>query len=632
MCAITDSVFCEAKMRDQSNYWIRKMNSSRLSRRLFVGGATVAGVGAAGLALVGCGDDDDSVDPTATSAPGETPQPTATSAPTGAVAGGVRVGQSNTVYESVDPHITIASPVLQILGCAMSKILRFSNPDTGELTSDLAENWEQPDPLTVTLNLRKGVMWHDVGPGAENPASTAGRALTAEDIVYNIERQQAGLYADGTEAAFGRQSYWSGIDSINTPDANTIVLNLKSPDATFLQGLGNEFNFIVQRELAEANEPVHTEISADKVIGTGPFILTEWVAGKTISAVRNDNYFLPDRPYLDGYHWLQTVADPTSYRIAFEQKDVDSFNDPDPGVTTTIHEANADQTHVKYSANANTVAIFLPHAQPPWTDIRLVQAIHIAADRRQLIQQLHNGLGKVSGPVPWLQSSWAIPQEELEDTPGYRLDREKDLTEAKALWDAAEGDSVGEITFVSPAQWTGRGGWGESPEIIAQMFNSAFDTSQFSGKVSTYGEIIPSWIAKDFSPFFGWMANIEIPDARADMKGAFHSASPSNYWGVNEPDLVDAKLEKVLTILDYEEAYELLREVQDLALANGQWGRTIMYNYISPSVYWNYTHQPGPSAGENWNFLGGSLHALESWIDSSDPSYAGRGTPALKTL
>ena len=123
--------------------------------------------------------------------------------------------------------------------------------------------------------------------------------------------------------------------------------------------------------------------------------------------------------------------------------------------------------------------------------------------------------------------------------------------------------------------------WASTPEIIAQMFNKAFDTSLFKGKVATYGEIIPSWTTKDFDPFFAWIPNVEIPDARADLAAVFNSTSTQNYWGINEPELIDAKLDKALTLVDYEEAYALVREVQDLAIENGQWGRCIGYNYVA---------------------------------------------------
>ena len=40
-----------------------------------------------------------------------------------------------------------------------------------------------------------------------------GRDLTMDDITYNIDRQKAGLLADGSEAAFGRKTYWNKVDS-----------------------------------------------------------------------------------------------------------------------------------------------------------------------------------------------------------------------------------------------------------------------------------------------------------------------------------------------------------------------------------------------------------------------------------
>ncbi len=622
-------------MERGKNYWKRPVG-----RRRVLAGAGTGVVGAAAFGLVGCGgDDDDEATPTspsgatATSPAGTTPTQAATS-PTSAPAaarGGITVTQSTNVYETVDPHRTVASPVLQVLGGSLSKVLRFTNPNVGELTGDLAETWETPDAETVILNIRPNVKWHAHGPGANNPAAAGGRDLTPEDIVYNIERQKSGLLADGSESSFGRKSYWSKVDSA-TIAGDAITLKLTSPDSTFIQGLANEFNQIVQRELMEAVEGQATDISADKVIGTGPFILTEWVPGRTISAPRNPDYFLADYPRLEGQRWVQSFEDPTAYRIAFEQKQVDSFSDPNPQTTIAIWEANQEQSSIRYSGVANTVAIYLPRAQAPWNDDRLIKAIHLAADRRQLMQQLHNGLGRVSGPVSWLQEAWAMPQEMLEDTPGYRVSKEQDLTEAKALWDAADGADIGDVTFVVPETWAARAGWGASPELMATMFNNAFDTTQFSGRTKSYGEIIPAWQSKNFDPFFGWIPNVEIPDARADMVSAFLSTSPANFWNVNEPDEVDAKLQAALEILDIDEAVALLQEVQNFVLENGQFGRIIMYNYIAPFVRWNYFRDTGPNEDEGWNFLASSLAPLENWIDTDDPSHAGRATPSITGL
>jgi ABC-type transport system substrate-binding protein len=171
------------------NYWMR-YGRARVSRRRFAGGVLGAGAGVAALAAVGCGDDDDEPSsPAGSASAAATTAAPATATKAVAKRGGISVTQSANVYETVDPHRTVASPVLQVLAGVQSKILRFSNPNTGEVVGDLAEKWESPDPQTVVLSIRQGVTWHSKGPGAANPAAKGGRALTAQDIVYNIERQ-----------------------------------------------------------------------------------------------------------------------------------------------------------------------------------------------------------------------------------------------------------------------------------------------------------------------------------------------------------------------------------------------------------------------------------------------------------
>jgi ABC-type transport system substrate-binding protein len=626
-------------MAEDRNYWRRGM-SRRLSRRGVLRGAALGSAGIAGAVLIGCGDDDG--DGTATpaasgtaAATGTAADGTATAAPTsdgGAMApvrGGVRSAVSANVYDSVDSHQSVASPSVGVLSRAHSKILRFTNPNTGDLVGDLAETWEVPSPSEVILHLRPGVTWHDAGPGAANPAASPGRELTAEDIVYNIERQQSGTYADGTETSYGRRSYWQKVTNIEVADSS-IKLTLGADDVTFVQGLANEFNQIGQPEMLEAVESTFSEIDPAKVIGTGPYIVTEWIPGERISFVRNPTYYNPDRPYLDGAVWGQAFEDPTAYRIGWEQKQVDSFSDPDPTVVLSIQEGQTENSYLLYSGVANTVAAYTNPNIAPWNDARLVKAIDLALNRRQLIQQLHNGLGKVSGPVTWMQEAWALSQESYENRPGYRTDgagREDDVAEANKLWIAAGGPDLGQIDWVVAETWASRSSWTITPELVSEIFNTAFNTTQFRGKTGPYGEIIPSWTTGNFEPFFAWIPNIEIPDARADMIAYYKSDSPSNIWGINQPDEIDAPLTQALAELDNDAAYELVAGVQEYILENGQFGRHIAYNYINPGLFWNYVHKTGPAEGEDWNFLAGSLDGLDEWIDPNDPSYVGRDTP-----
>ena len=639
-----------------------------------LGASAKAGVGAAGIALVGCGDDDDD-DVVArvaeqadeqTQAQAQTEQAAEQQAEQAAeqadtdtnlsrpareeeeeeeqaaeqavvaradmtpVDGGTIVQQSANVYETVDASLTVASPVIQVLARIQSKLLRFSNPDSGELTGDLASAWETPDGQTVVMQLRDGVTWHAEGPGADHPASTAGRALTAEDLAFNINRQKDGLLQDGTAGPFGRKGYWSSIDSLDIDDG-AMTMNLAGPDATFVQGLANEFNLMGQPELLNAVEAEAVDISPDKVIGTGPFILTEWIPGEGISAVRNPDYYHKGAR-ADSYVWIQSFEDPTAYRIGFEQKQVDSMTDPDPDVIMAIHDGMVDDSYLTFQGVANTVAVYVNSNIEPWNDLRLVKAIDLAINRRQLIQQFHNGLGKVSGPVSWMQQAWAIPQEEITAFGAYSVDRDAALVEANALWQAGGGPDLGPIDWVTSETWALRAAWNSTPEIIAQMFNDAFSTDQFVGVTKSYGEIIPSWFNKTFDPFFSWIPNIEIPDARADMAAAFKTGAPGNIWSVNEPDEIDTKVDAALAELDYDTANGLIREVQDFIIENGQFGRCICYNYIYPFLAWNYLHPTLKSESEGWNFLASSLDANDQWIDPNDPTHEGRSAPSPKPI
>ena len=174
---------------DRNNYWTR-----RVRRRRMLQGAGVGVAGVAAVGLVGCGDDDDDDDgttvpgasPTNTTE-GSTPEATATPVPAGPKRGNARSAQAAKVYDTVDPHRSVASPALVMLNRAQSKLLRFTNPNTGEIAADLAETWESPDASTVVLNIREGVKWHDVGPGAENPASTAG--ARPDDGRYHLQHR-----------------------------------------------------------------------------------------------------------------------------------------------------------------------------------------------------------------------------------------------------------------------------------------------------------------------------------------------------------------------------------------------------------------------------------------------------------
>ena len=230
------------------------------------------------------------------------------------------------------------------------------------------------------------------------------------------------MLQDGTAAQFRFKSDWAGV-KVETPDDFTLKLTLPKPSAPFLVRLAAYFGGIPNREATLQFEKNHTVLTPDAMPATGPFTLQQWATGKDILLKKNPTHFRKGEPHLDGIHipW-GLFEDPNAQRLAFEQKQVDSWAAPDPAATKAVIDAHKDSMIEVLTGVSNTVFLHLNMNQQ-FKDLRLVRAMNMAIDRRAMIQAFHQGLGQVSGPVTWLQQGWATKPEDLIKYEGYRTDR-----------------------------------------------------------------------------------------------------------------------------------------------------------------------------------------------------------------
>jgi peptide/nickel transport system substrate-binding protein len=622
----------------EHNYWTRRRP---ISRRSLLRGAAGGSIGLAGWALIGCsGDDDDS---TSTATPGGgtgTPAATPTESGGGGTATATPEGSSMTpvdggaargvflggnVFDSVDVHRAFGDPTSWLSNYVLNKVVRYSNPDTGEIEGDLAETWEAPDASTYTFNIRKDVYWQDT-------PLTGGRQLTAEDIKWHWERQAAGMLADGTVTDFRHQTFYETIANIEVPDDFTITATLNEPNGTFLGRLAAYFSTVPNREATEAFEADHRTLTEDAMPATGAYTLKQWRSDEEIIFIKNPLNFRQGEPHLDGWIYPLLFEDPNARRVAFEQKQIDAFGSPDPSLTKSIIEANPDDMWEVLTGVANTVFMHL-NMNRQFTDVRHVRALNAAFDRRGMIQTFHQGLGQVSGPVTWLQEGYALEPDELITYDGYRTNRDEDIKVARDLWDAADGASLGDINIQIPDTWLGP--WPDTTQVIPAMLNEALGVDQFQSTRTTYNEeIIPNLANGEFPNWFAWTSQVSSPDPRAELRQTFHSTSTANFEHVDNPDL-DALLDQALVSVDYEEGVELIRDAQRLILENGQYGNVVLYNYISRSAGWNYFHGNNkvapapPEPGQGYNIFAGHLASKNVWVDPNDPSFQGRATITL---
>jgi peptide/nickel transport system substrate-binding protein len=133
------------------------------------------------------------------------------------------------------------------------------------IVPDLAERWESPDPRTYVFHLRRGVKFHD------------GRALTSADVKFTFDSLMSGALNSLKRGTFPM------LESVEAPDAATVVFHLGEPYASFLWNLTGMAVGIVP---AGSGPEI-----ARHPIGTGPFRFLHMTTDEEILLERNPNYF-----------------------------------------------------------------------------------------------------------------------------------------------------------------------------------------------------------------------------------------------------------------------------------------------------------------------------------------------------
>ena len=152
---------------------------------------------------------------------------------------------------------------------------------------NLAESWEKPDPLTIIFKIRPGVRWHEKAP-------MNGRELTAQDVEYNFNRY-TGLGSGFTEPSPFDPMNAATWESITATDDSTVVFKLKAPRNDGLETIiGHWFHLIMPPEVIEQHGDVQ---DWRNLVGTGPYMLTDWVKGSSMTYTKNPDYWGTDEKY-----------------------------------------------------------------------------------------------------------------------------------------------------------------------------------------------------------------------------------------------------------------------------------------------------------------------------------------------
>ncbi len=356
-------------MREITNYWSRKAN-----RRRFLGGGVAAGAGVAGLALVGCGDDDgDTVESLATPTSGAAATATPADPFANAKKGGTYKLTATGDPPSLDPYGNASFRTKGFAAWHYSRLYMYkagnnTPPASVRPTPDVAQTAESsPDGLKWTIKLRPGVKFQNVAP-------VNGRALSTDDVKFSFDRLRNS----------GNKNLVDFIDKVDYPDASTVVFTLKAPSAVFLDTLADtNALFIMPTESDGKFDPQKT------AIGSGPWIFDRYQPSVTTVRKKNPDWWMTGFPLFDTVE--EAIIVDYANRLAQFQAggtDSDTINGDDlPDLKKAIPQVQLFGT----LGPTLSILYFDNDATAPWQkDPRVRQAISMGLDRDALTELGYN--------------------------------------------------------------------------------------------------------------------------------------------------------------------------------------------------------------------------------------------------
>jgi peptide/nickel transport system substrate-binding protein len=238
------------------------------------------------------------------------------------------------------------------------------------VTPLLAEKWTfSPDLKTLTFTLRPNVKFQD------------GEPFSSKDVKFSFERFAA------KESTNKDKAFFASIESIETPDPNTVVLKFKEPSFEALFHLGMNTAVILDAKGA-ADEGTNP-------IGTGPYKLSSWTKGSSIALDKWDGYRDPAKIAI-AHATFRFISDPSAAVAAMLAGDVDAF--PRFANVQALDQFRKDpRFQVLVGGTEGKTILAMNNKRKPLDDVRVRRAIAYAIDRKAIIDGAMNGLGAPIG-------------------------------------------------------------------------------------------------------------------------------------------------------------------------------------------------------------------------------------------
>jgi peptide/nickel transport system substrate-binding protein len=440
--------------------------------------------------------------------------------------GALRVGATGGgAKDTIDAHRPTAdTDIMRVWNLYESLAVR--TPDFAKLEMLLAESIEAgKTPKQWTIRLKQGVTFHN------------GKPVTADDVIFSLQR-----IVDPKDPKVGAASIgYIDAKGLKKLDDRTVRVPLQFANAGFPDDIGQYFNAIVP-----------TDYDPSKPVGTGPFKYESFTPGQQSVFTKFADYWEKGKPYVDKLTIID-FPDDTARVNALLGGQVDAIDNL-PAAQVSSVKANPNLRVLESETGAWQPFTMRVDA-PPFSDARVRQAFRLIVDRKQLVDQVLSGHGRIANDL-------YAPYD-----PAYARDlpqRNQDLEQAKSLLKQAGHENLTVELVTAPVFQ----GIVEAAQVFAQQAKGAgvnvkvrkVDSGTF------YGDNYLKWpFAQDF-----WATRMYLTQvAQGDLPN-----SPFNETHWKPPEFIKL-IQQARGELDVAKRKEVLHAAQKMQYDEG--GYIIQY-------------------------------------------------------
>src|SRR6266516_1138175 len=445
-----------------------------------------------------------------------------------------------TDFATLDPALThdpTSTSAIQMIYTGLVQL-----DDKLRIRPQLALSWNQgSDGMTWTFHLRPHLKFSD------------GLPLTSADIAYSIDRalQPAtrstvaplylGLIRDANQLQAGRVQTLIG-DSLQTPDANTLIISTRKKAAYFLSMLTVPCSYVVEKSLVKKYGAAFSDHLTDGG-GAGPFKVAQYTHGKAITFVPNPNYYNA-QPQLQQVVMAFYPSDDAAYQ-AYQANRVDTTGVPISTFATDRKRKDfvqVPQLWINYYT--------MNYLAKPFDNINLRRAFALAIDKPAIVNTVWKGtVLPTNHIVPRGMTTYNANLTGPEGTQNLK----GNPTEAKALLQKGlreeKWSSVAQFPPIKLTYATGVSSFDAEVDSLIRMWQSVLGVAVTADPVS-FNDLLAKITAATGNAnglqFWGFSWVAEYPDPQDWLTLQFDSGMPNNNMNYGQNASTDAAKQQSL--------------------------------------------------------------------------------------